>query len=159
MTTKVDHILNHEIACDSRDRRETPVIKRVLRSTESRMTTSPKTAMKLLVRGKIRTLGRKLIRPNLNETETIKLRENYEFSANMYKFIYSENEQNADNYLHSGEDKPRHFYSRTEAKKFVDDVSDDVDVNDGNVAKTRNRNIGEHFDASERAENSKRCYW
>ena len=64
------------------------------------------------------------MRPNMNETAAIQLRENYEFSANMYKFIYDENEQNADNYLHSGEDKPRHFYSLSEAKKFVDDVSD-----------------------------------
>ena len=124
MRQKVEMILAREIPCSARDRRETPARPRVLRETQATTSTSPATAMNFLLRGSIKKLGRLLVRPNLNETETNKLRENYEFSANMYKFIYSEDEQNADNYLHSGEDKPRHFYTLTEAKKFVDDVSD-----------------------------------
>merc|ERR1712106_411928 len=66
------------------------------------------------------------LKPDASPEEQNKLRENYEFSSNMYKFIYGEGENNADNYIQApqgAEDKPRHFHSKEEAKTFVDDVT------------------------------------
>ena len=68
-------------------------------------------------------MGKPLIRPNLNETEANFLRENYEFSSNMYKFIYNENDKVIEA-PYGAEDKPRHFHSKEEAKKFVDEVAE-----------------------------------
>ena len=45
----------------------------------------------------------------------------------MYKFIYGEDEDDADNYIQApqgAEDKPRHFHSKAEAKTFVEDVTE-----------------------------------
>jgi arylsulfatase A-like enzyme len=127
---RVKFILSDEISCTDRKRRESPAPKRILRSADAKKTVSPAVAMKMLLRGSIKDFKggqNDEIKPDMSEEEANKVRENYEFSSNMYKFIYGENEQDADNFIEGpqgAEEKPRHFHSKAEAKTFVDDVTD-----------------------------------
>ena len=127
---KVNLILSEEISCTARRRRETPAKKPLIQTNNAgKKSFNPNVAMKMVLRGSIKdfTGGFKdELKPNASPEEQNKLRENYEFSSNMYKFIYGEGEDNADNFIQGpqgAEDKPRHFHSKEEAKTFVDDVT------------------------------------
>ena len=127
---RVNQILDEEITCTDRSRRETPAKKKLLNQKDSDKSISPNVAVKFMLRGSMAkdfTGGQDKIKPNLSPEEEQKVRENYEFSANMYKFIYGEDEDDADNYIQApqgAEDKPRHFHSKAEAKTFVEDVTE-----------------------------------
>ena len=127
---KLALILNEEISCTARGRRETPAQKPLIQTNNAgKKTLNPIVAMKMVLRGSIKDFTGGLkdeLKPDASPEEQNKLRENYEFSSNMYKFIYGEGENNADNYIQApqgAEDKPRHFHSKAEAKTFVDDVT------------------------------------
>lgn len=123
MLARIDLIRDIELKCDDRRKRDTSVN---LRPQPQAGNTSfnPAVAMKFIVRGNIKSMDQEIIRPNLNATEFQQLRENYEFSSNMYKFIYSANSADIIEAPYGAEGKPRHFHSKAEAKAFVDRVAD-----------------------------------
>ena len=123
MLDRIDLIRDIELACDDRRKRDTSVN---LRPQPQSGDTSfnPAVAMKLVVRGNIKSMDQETINPNLNATEFQQLRENYEFSSNMYKFIYSADSADLIEAPYGAEGKPRHFHSKAEAKDFVDRVAD-----------------------------------
>ena len=122
MLNRIDVIRETEIFCSDRSRRESRS-RRTIFGKESKKSMNPMVAMQMLVRGNIKNYGSKTIEIK-NATEASFLRENYEFSSNMYKFIYSDNEEDVISAPYGADDKPRHFHSKVEAKKFVDEVAE-----------------------------------
>ena len=123
MLERISIIRDTELFCTDRRRRGASRAKApVVKETTSSM--NPMVAMKLVMRGSIKGFDNNLIKPHMNETEANFLRENYEFSSNMYKFVYSENEEDIIQAPFGAEDRPRHFHSREEAKQFVDEVAE-----------------------------------
>ena len=122
MLDRIPVIRDREIFCSDRERRSEP--ESAEKKAEGNKSLSPMVAMKLLLRGSIKGLSKDVVKPNMNEAEANFLRENYEFSSNMYKFVYSQDKKDIIQAPFGAEEKPRHFHSKEEAKKFVDDVTE-----------------------------------
>ena len=122
MLDRMTIIRNTEMFCTSRKRRGVSPVKNI-KPINLTTSLSPMVAMKLLMRGSIKGFDNNVIKPNMNESEVSFLRENYEFSSNMYKFVYSDNEEDIIQAPFGAEDRPRHFHSKEEAKTFVDEVA------------------------------------
>lgn len=122
MLERIPVIRDTELFCTDRRRRGASR-NRAPKVKETSTNMNPMIAMKLVMRGSIKGFDNNLIKPHMNDSEATFLRENYEFSSNMYKFVYSDNEDDIIEAPFGAEDRPRHFHSKEEAKSFVDEVA------------------------------------